>query len=77
MLIAGERHSRLVLAFQEIPIGHYHPQGSRGDQLHEVPDVAAEGLVAQEEDLGVLGPVEAGKQGKPAEEAEHRQITES
>ena len=34
-------------------------------------------LVAQEEDLGVLGPVGAGKQGKPAEDAEHRQITES
>jgi hypothetical protein len=34
-------------------------------------------LVAQEKDLGVLGLVGAGKQGKPAEDAEHRQIPES
>jgi hypothetical protein len=34
-------------------------------------------LVAQQEDLGVLGPVGTGKQGKPAEDAQHRQITES
>jgi hypothetical protein len=30
--------------------------------------------MAQEEDLGVPWPVRAGKQGKPAEDAEYRQI---
>lgn len=34
-------------------------------------------LVAQEKDLGVLGPVGAGEQGKPAEDAKHRQVPES
>ena len=34
-------------------------------------------LVAQDEDLRVLGAVGAGEQGKPAEDAEHRQITDS
>jgi len=33
-------------------------------------------LVAQDEDLGVLGTVGAGEQGEPAEHAEHRQIGE-
>ena len=35
------------------------------------------GLVAQDEDLGVLGAVGAGGQGKPAEYAEHRQVGQS
>jgi len=34
-------------------------------------------LVAQEEDLGVLVAVGAGEQGKPAEDAEHRQVGQS
>jgi hypothetical protein len=34
-------------------------------------------LVAQEEDLGVLGAVRPGEKGKPAEHAEHRQVGES
>ena len=34
-------------------------------------------LVAQEEDLGVLGAVGPGKQDKPAEYAQHREISES
>ena len=56
--------------------GQYRPVGP--GQLRR-PGLALEygDLVAQEEDLGVLGPVGAGKQGKPAEDAEHRQTTES
>ena len=56
--------------------GQYRPIGP--GQLRR-PGLALEygDLVAQEEDLGVLGPVGAGKQGKPAEDAEHRHITES
>jgi hypothetical protein len=34
-------------------------------------------LMAQHEDLGVLGLVRTGKQGKPAEHADHRQIGET
>jgi hypothetical protein len=34
-------------------------------------------LAAQEEDLGVLGAVRLGEQGKPAEGAEHRHVGES
>jgi hypothetical protein len=34
-------------------------------------------LVAQDEDLGVLGPVGLGEQGEPAEHAQHRQVGES
>ena len=34
-------------------------------------------LMAQDQDLGVLGAVGPGKQGEPAEHAEHRQIGES
>jgi hypothetical protein len=56
--------------------GQYRPIGPR--QLRR-PGLALEyrDLVAQEEDLGVLGPVGAGKQGEPAEDAEHRLITDS
>ena len=55
---------------QDRPVRPGQPRG---------PDLALEhgDLVAQEEDLGVLGPVGAGEQGKPAEDAEHRQISES
>jgi len=43
------------------------------------PDLALEygDLVAQEEDLGVLVAVGACEQGKPAEDAEHRQVGQS
>ena len=34
-------------------------------------------LMAQDGDLGVLGTVGPGEQGKPAEHAQHRQISES
>jgi len=34
-------------------------------------------LMAQDQDLGVLGAVGAGEQGKPAEHAEHHQVCES
>jgi hypothetical protein len=34
-------------------------------------------LMAQDQDLGVLGTVGAGEQGQPAEHAQHRQVGES
>jgi hypothetical protein len=34
-------------------------------------------LVAQDQDLGVLGPVRPGEQGQPAEYAQHRKVGES
>jgi len=34
-------------------------------------------LVAQDEDLGVPGPVRPGEQGQPAEHPEHREVGES
>jgi hypothetical protein len=33
--------------------------------------------VAQDQDLGVLGAVRSGEQGKPAEDAEHRHVGKS
>ena len=63
----------------------WNPTGQRGQyrpigpgQLRR-PGLALEygDLVAQGEDLGVFGPVGACDQGKPAEGAEYRQITES
>ena len=55
---------------QDRPVGPGQPR---------CPDLALEhgDLVAQDEDLGVLGAVGAGEQGEPAEYAEHRQIGES
>ena len=43
------------------------------------PSIALEHgeLVAQEEDLGVLGAIRPGEQAKPAEDAEHRHVGES
>jgi hypothetical protein len=43
------------------------------------PGIALEhgDLVAKEEDLGVLGAVRPGEQGKPAEDAEHPYVGES
>ena len=34
-------------------------------------------LMAQDQDLGVLGAVGPGEQGEPAEHAQHRQVSES
>ena len=34
-------------------------------------------LMAQDEDLGVLGTVGAGEQGEPAEHPQHREVSES
>ena len=44
-----------------------------------VPDWALEhgDVVAQDQDLGVLSAVGSGEQGKSAEDAKHRQITQS
>jgi hypothetical protein len=43
------------------------------------PDLAPEhgDLVAQDEDLSVFGPIGPGEQGKPAEHAKRREISES
>ena len=55
---------------QDRPVGPRQPRS---------PGLALEhgDLVAQDQDLGVLGPVGAGEQGEPAEHAEHRQVGES
>jgi len=52
------------------PVGPGQPRGL---------DLALEhgNLMAQDEDLGVLGAVGTGQQGEPAEHAEHRQVGES
>jgi hypothetical protein len=34
-------------------------------------------LTAQDQDLGVLGAIGAGEQGKPPDHAQHRQVGES
>ena len=55
---------------QDRPVGPGQPRGL---------DLALEHdhLLAQYQDLGVLGTVGAGEQGKPAEHAQHRQVGES
>ena len=54
---------------QERPVGPRQPRGL---------DLALEhgDLMAQDQDLRVLGPVGAGEQGKPAEDPEHRKVSE-
>jgi len=54
---------------QDRPVGPREPR---------CPGLALEhgDLVAQDEDLGVLGAVGPGEQGEPAEHAEHRQVGE-
>ena len=51
------------------PVGPGQPRGL---------DLALEhgDLMAQDQDLGILGAVRPGKQGEPAEHAQHRQISE-
>ena len=55
---------------QHRPVGPRQPRGL---------DLALEhgDLVPQDQDLGVLGAVGPGEQGKPAEHAQHRQVGES
>jgi hypothetical protein len=48
-----------------------------GQPRHPDPALQDGDLVAQDEDLGVLGAVGPGDQGKPAEDAQHRQISQS
>jgi hypothetical protein len=55
---------------QDRPVGPRQPQGL--DLTLEHGD-----LVPQDQDLGVLGTVGAGEQGKPAEHAQHRQVGKS
>jgi hypothetical protein len=66
-------------------VAAWHQPGQRGQdrligpgQLRR-PGLALEhgDLVAQDEDLGVLGPVRVSEQGKPVEHAQHRQIPQS
>jgi hypothetical protein len=67
----------------EMPAGQQ--SGQRGQDRPVSPrqfrclDLALENgdLVAQDEDLGVLGAVGAGEQGDPAEYPEHRKVGES
>jgi hypothetical protein len=55
---------------QDCPIGPGQPRGS---------DLALEHgyLIAQDEDLGILGTVGPGEQGEPAEHAQQGQVGES
>jgi hypothetical protein len=55
---------------QDRPVGPGQPR---------VLDLAPEhgDLVAEDQDLGVLGAVGPGEQGEPAEQAQHRQARES
>jgi hypothetical protein len=66
-------------------VAAWHQPGQRGQdrligpgQLRR-PGLALEhgDLVAQDEDLGVLGTIGPGEQGEPAEYPEHREISES
>ena len=67
----------------ELPAGQ--SPGQRGQDRPVGPgqprpfDLALEdgNLVAQDEDLGVLGAVGAGEQGQPAEHADHREVSKS
>ena len=44
----------------------------------DTPQALEDGdLVAQDQDLRVLGPIGAGEQDEPAEHAQHRQVGES
>ena len=59
-----------------LPQQSYHPQDGRPQQEWGRLSVAprtAEAYV----DLGILGPVRAGEQGEPAEDAERRQVSQS
>lgn len=61
-----ERHKR----GQDRPVGPGQPRRL---------DLALEdgNLVTQEQDLGIFGPIAAGEKGEPAEDVEHRQISDS
>jgi hypothetical protein len=56
--------------------GQHRPVGPRQPR---VLDLALEHgqLMAQDEDFGVLGAVRPGEQGKPAEHAQHHQVSDS
>ena len=71
IMLGSESGSALRIASgQDCPIGPGQPRGS---------DLALEhgDLMAQDEELGVLGTVEPGEQGEPAEYAQHGQVRES
>jgi len=55
---------------QDRPIGPRQPRGLDLALKHGA-------LVTQDQDLGVLGPVRPGEQGQPAEDAQHRKVSES
>jgi hypothetical protein len=56
--------------------GHHRPVGPRQPRGHDLALQHGD-LVAQDEDLGVLGPVRPGQQDQPAEHAEHREVGDS
>jgi hypothetical protein len=66
-LAAGQQPSQRG---QERPVGPRQPRGL---------DLALEHghLMAQDQDLRVLGALGAGEQGEPAEHSEHREVGES
>jgi hypothetical protein len=56
--------------------GQHRPVGPRQPRVLDLP-LEHSDLVPQDQDLGVLGSVGAGEQGKPAEHTQHRQVGES
>jgi hypothetical protein len=77
---------RLGLGFQERPPGLPGPRGRRVDAsvLEDPPDCRRReltlehgDLVAQDQDLRVLGPLRPGQQAQPAEHPEHREVGKS
>jgi hypothetical protein len=56
--------------------GQHCPAGPRQPRGLDLPPEDGN-LVAQDEDLRVLDTIRAGEQGKPAKQAQHREISES
>jgi len=56
--------------------GHDCPVGPRQPRCLDLPLEDGD-LVAQNQDLSVLGAIGPGEQGEPAEHAQHRQVGES
>jgi hypothetical protein len=56
--------------------GQHRPAGPRQPRGRDLPLEHGD-LMAQDQDIGVLGAIGPGGQGKPAEHPEHRQAGES
>jgi hypothetical protein len=75
----GDDQAKLAnLAIRQQPgqRGQHRPVGPRHPRRLDLPLEHGD-LMAQDQDLRVLGPVGAGEQGEPAEHAQHRQVSES